>query len=249
MRYLGVRSFLIRAYRPAPGINAARTLPPNICKSRDDVRNCQAVKSVGTDALPNAHICTYFKGHSSMIHYARPSHCQFCWPALRHSLSLLKLLTYYSRWVSVCQGGNKLSKAVGGTSRTHFNQRQVTNLNSNRFQRRKHHVLPPSRITRVHLRQVCFHITFKLNNFYAVPLSFHHCALYHSSSVAMAGHNKWSKVKHKKKLTDLEKSKNIHKFVNQIVSAIKVGGGADPDANVRLANVIDAAKKAGTVYA
>ena len=239
MSYLGVRSFLIRAYRPAPGINAARTLPPNICKSRDDVRNCQVVKS-----LPNAHICTYFKGHSSMVHYARPSHCPFCW--LRHSLSLLNLLTYYSRWVSVCQGGTKLFSAVGGTSRiTDFNQRQVTNLNSNCFQRRKHHILPPSRITCVHLKQACFRIVFKLNNFYTVPLSFHHCALYHSSSVAMAGHNKWSKVKHKKKSTDLEKSKNIHKFVTQIVSAIKVGGGADPDANVRLANVIDAAKKAG----
>ena len=69
---------------------------------------------------------------------------------------------------------------------------------------------------------------------------------YHTSAVVQAGHNKWSKVKHKKKVTDHEKSVTIHKYVTLIASAIKVGGGADPDSNIRLAGIIDSARKAGT---
>ena len=68
---------------------------------------------------------------------------------------------------------------------------------------------------------------------------------YHTSAVVKAGHNKWSKVKHKKKVTDLEKSVTIHKYVTLISSAIKIGGGADPDSNIRLAGIIESAKKAG----
>ena len=68
---------------------------------------------------------------------------------------------------------------------------------------------------------------------------------YHTSAVVKAGHNKWSKVKHKKKVTDLEKSVTIHKYMTLIVSAIKVGGGSDPDSNVRLAGIIESARKAG----
>ena len=69
--------------------------------------------------------------------------------------------------------------------------------------------------------------------------------LYHSSMLTFAGHNKWSKVKHKKKATDLEKSKTIHKYVTLIVSAVKTGGGTDPDSNFRLASVIESARKSG----
>lgn len=72
------------------------------------------------------------------------------------------------------------------------------------------------------------------------------CRHYHSSTFVLAGHNKWSKIKHKKKATDLERSKNIQKFVTLIVSAIKTGGGPNPDTNVRLASVLEAARKAGT---
>lgn len=71
--------------------------------------------------------------------------------------------------------------------------------------------------------------------------------LYHSSAIVRAGHNKWSKVKHKKKFTDLEKSRTIHKYVTLITSAIKAGGGPDPDSNVRLAGVIESARKAGNL--
>ena len=69
---------------------------------------------------------------------------------------------------------------------------------------------------------------------------------YHSSTLALAGHNKWSKIKHKKKASDLEKSKTVHKVISLIISAIKTGGGADPNSNIRLASILDVAKKAGT---
>ena len=68
---------------------------------------------------------------------------------------------------------------------------------------------------------------------------------YHTSAIVQAGHNKWSKVKHKKKITDLEKSTTIHKYVKLIASAIKVGGGPDPNSNIRLAGIIESARKSG----
>lgn len=68
---------------------------------------------------------------------------------------------------------------------------------------------------------------------------------YHTSAIVQAGHNKWSKIKHKKKVTDFEKSIAIHKYVTLIASAIKVGGGPDPDSNIRLAGIIESARKAG----
>ena len=81
------------------------------------------------------------------------------------------------------------------------------------------------------------------NKFPHLPL--HTTRHYHSSTRMQAGHNKWSKVKHKKKATDLEKSRTIHRFVNLIMSAVKTGGGVDPDANVHLASAMETARKAG----
>ena len=68
---------------------------------------------------------------------------------------------------------------------------------------------------------------------------------YHTSAIVQAGHNKWSKIKHKKKVTDFEKSITIHKYMTLIASVIKVGGGPDPDSNIRLAGIIESARKAG----
>ena len=90
------------------------------------------------------------------------------------------------------------------------------------------------------------HLTRAIDKDTCLPIPHSQTRLYHSSTVVQAGHNKWSKVRHKKKFTDLEKSKTIHKYVTLITSAIKAGGGPDPDSNVRLANVIESARKAGT---
>lgn len=67
----------------------------------------------------------------------------------------------------------------------------------------------------------------------------------HDSSASLAGHNRWSKIGRKKAVVDLEKSKVIQKYSKQIVSIIRSGGGADIDANVQLASVIERAKDAG----
>jgi YebC/PmpR family DNA-binding regulatory protein len=57
----------------------------------------------------------------------------------------------------------------------------------------------------------------------------------------MAGHNKWSKVKHIKKKVDKKRSKLFSKLTREIMVAIKEGGD-DPDDNPRLQNAIDNAK-------
>ena len=58
----------------------------------------------------------------------------------------------------------------------------------------------------------------------------------------MAGHNKWSKVKHVKAKTDAIKGKQFTKAVRDIMVAAKNGGG-DPDSNAALRVAIDKAKE------
>jgi YebC/PmpR family DNA-binding regulatory protein len=58
----------------------------------------------------------------------------------------------------------------------------------------------------------------------------------------MSGHNKWSKIKHKKAATDAQKSKVFSKMVRLITSEIKNAGGDANSANVRAA--IEKAKAA-----
>lgn len=57
----------------------------------------------------------------------------------------------------------------------------------------------------------------------------------------MAGHNKWSKVKHIKAKEDAKKGKIFAKCVREIALAVKAGG-ADPDSNARLRSCIDNAR-------
>ena len=57
----------------------------------------------------------------------------------------------------------------------------------------------------------------------------------------MAGHNKWSKVKHIKARVDAIKGRVFSKCAHEIALAAKAGGG-DPAANARLRTAIDNAK-------
>ncbi|RAP34852.1 YebC/PmpR family DNA-binding transcriptional regulator [Candidatus Marinamargulisbacteria bacterium SCGC AG-439-L15] len=57
----------------------------------------------------------------------------------------------------------------------------------------------------------------------------------------MAGHNKWSKVKHIKAKTDAQKGKAFSKVVREIIVAAKNGGG-DPSMNAALRLAIQKAK-------
>ena len=58
----------------------------------------------------------------------------------------------------------------------------------------------------------------------------------------MSGHNRWSKIKHKKGASDAKKSKVWTKVIKEITIAAKVGGGGDPDGNPRLRTAIDKAR-------
>lgn len=59
----------------------------------------------------------------------------------------------------------------------------------------------------------------------------------------MAGHNKWSKVKHIKAVVDAKKGKVFSKIARELTIAAK-NGGRDPDLNPRLRSAISAAKAA-----
>jgi YebC/PmpR family DNA-binding regulatory protein len=59
----------------------------------------------------------------------------------------------------------------------------------------------------------------------------------------MAGHNKWSKIKHKKGATDAKRSKVWTKIIREVSVAARMGG-PDPMANPRLRKAVDDAKAA-----
>jgi len=61
----------------------------------------------------------------------------------------------------------------------------------------------------------------------------------------MAGHNKWSKVKHIKARVDAIKGKVFSKCAHEIALAARAGGG-DPSLNARLRTAIDNAKAVST---
>ncbi len=59
----------------------------------------------------------------------------------------------------------------------------------------------------------------------------------------MAGHNKWSKVKRQKAVTDSRKGKVFSRLSREITIAAKSGGG-DPEANARLRTLLLKAREA-----
>ena len=59
----------------------------------------------------------------------------------------------------------------------------------------------------------------------------------------MAGHSKWSQIKHAKAITDQRRGKLFTKLAREVIVAARQGGG-DPDANFRLRMAIQRAKDA-----
>ncbi len=57
----------------------------------------------------------------------------------------------------------------------------------------------------------------------------------------MAGHSKWSSIKHKKGALDAKRGKIFTKLIKEITVAARMGGG-DPDGNPRLRTAVTAAK-------
>lgn len=58
----------------------------------------------------------------------------------------------------------------------------------------------------------------------------------------MAGHSKWSTIKRKKGALDAKRGKIFTKCIHEITTAVREGGGGDPDGNPRLRLAIDKAK-------
>lgn len=63
------------------------------------------------------------------------------------------------------------------------------------------------------------------------------------NSRLLSGHNKWSSIKHDKAKNDVERNKLFSKFAQRISLAVKMGGNADPNLNLRLATAIELASK------
>src|SRR5688500_11573425 len=57
----------------------------------------------------------------------------------------------------------------------------------------------------------------------------------------MAGHSKWTQIKHYKAATDAKRGALFTKLIREITIAARQGGG-DPGGNARLRTAIDAAK-------
>lgn len=60
----------------------------------------------------------------------------------------------------------------------------------------------------------------------------------------MAGHSKWANIKYRKERADVKRGKVFSRAAKEIISAVKVGGGADPKANTRLRTAITKAREA-----
>ena len=83
-----------------------------------------------------------------------------------------------------------------------------------------------------------------LKNTYRQRASGYTVRTMHVTPIILAGHNKWSKIKHKKAVTDHEKSKTRGKLVDQIRTAV-AHGGSDPTTNIKLAGLLTRAKSSG----
>ncbi|KAA1471251.1 YebC-like protein [Dentipellis sp. KUC8613] len=66
-----------------------------------------------------------------------------------------------------------------------------------------------------------------------------------TSSPVCSGHNKWSKIKQRKGVTDAQKSALYGKTNRDIVVAVRTGGSANPEQNIALANTLKKARADG----
>lgn len=60
----------------------------------------------------------------------------------------------------------------------------------------------------------------------------------------MSGHSKWANIKHKKGKADAQKGQMFTKLAREIMVAVKMGGGPNPEANFRLKIAVQKAKAA-----
>ena len=113
------------------------------------------------------------------------------------------------------------------------------------FQRVRHVSLPPTTIRHtvgVVLKERESHKVHLWSQNHPLKLDLYHS--FHTSPVSAAGHNKWSKIKKKKAVTDQQKSKLRGKLLVQIRTAVAIGG-SDPTINIKLAGLLTQARSSG----
>ncbi|PCH38369.1 DUF28-domain-containing protein [Wolfiporia cocos MD-104 SS10] len=66
-----------------------------------------------------------------------------------------------------------------------------------------------------------------------------------TSSVALSGHNKWSKIKEKKGINDQLRGKMYARATKEIMTAVRTGGSVDPEVNASLAATLKRVKAQG----
>lgn len=80
----------------------------------------------------------------------------------------------------------------------------------------------------------------------SLPASSPRCCFplfFHTAAIQLSGHNKWSTIKHDKARNDSQKNKLFSQFAQRISIAVKQGGSANPDLNIRLATALEQAQK------
>ncbi|WVO21440.1 uncharacterized protein IAS62_002748 [Cryptococcus decagattii] len=80
---------------------------------------------------------------------------------------------------------------------------------------------------------------------YSASRSIQRCRCLSTTSIALSGHNRWSKIRHRKGAADQQRSALFAKLGKEIVISMRPPASADPAFNSRLATALQRAKEQG----
>ncbi|KIR54804.1 mitochondrial protein [Cryptococcus gattii Ru294] len=80
---------------------------------------------------------------------------------------------------------------------------------------------------------------------YSAPRPIQRCRCLSTTSIALSGHNRWSKIRHRKGAADQQRSALFAKLGKEIVISMRPPASADPAFNSRLATALQRAKEQG----
>ncbi|KIR68030.1 mitochondrial protein [Cryptococcus bacillisporus CA1873] len=87
-------------------------------------------------------------------------------------------------------------------------------------------------------------LTFS-SSIYSASRSIQRCRCLSTTSIALSGHNRWSKIRHRKGAADQQRSALFAKLGKEIVISMRPPASADPAFNSRLATALQRAKEQG----
>ncbi|ADV23557.1 mitochondrial protein [Cryptococcus gattii E566] len=80
---------------------------------------------------------------------------------------------------------------------------------------------------------------------FSAPRPIQRCRCLSTTSIALSGHNRWSKIRHRKGAADQQRSALFAKLGKEIVISMRPPASADPAFNSRLATALQRAKEQG----